>query len=100
MESIDCVNCLNYEILPPCLNFNINKTEKFDYTKINYNDYTLNIVRQKRHKYLLKLPFYEDYLIKVIEVANCEKPIKQIDDMNIDELAIDMNNKILLYNDN
>lgn len=96
MESIDCVNCLNYDILPPCLNFNINKTETFDYTKINYNDYTLNIVRQKRHKYLLKLPFYDEYLFKIIEVANNEKPIKQLEEINMNELTVDINNKINL----
>jgi hypothetical protein len=100
MESIDCINYLEVNELPPCLNFNINKTETFDYNKINYNDYTLNIVRQKRHKYLLKLPFYDDYLIKVIEVANSEKPIKQLNDLNIIELTNDLNNRVSLYNDN
>jgi hypothetical protein len=100
MESIDCIEYLQNDELPPCLNFNINKTETFDYNKINYNDYTLNIVRQKRHKYLLKLPFYDEYLIKVIEVANSEKPIKQLNDLNIIELINDLNNKVSLYNDN
>lgn len=100
MESTDCMDYLSVNELPPCLNFNINKSETIDFNKINYNDYTLNIVRQKRHKYLLKLPFYDEYLIKVIEVANSEKPIKQLENMNMIELTDDMNNKVLLYNDN
>lgn len=83
MDSSDCIEYLNNDELPPCLNFNLNKTETIDYSKINYNDYTINIVRQKRHKYLLQLQGYDKYLLNVIEIANYEKPIKQLNDMSI-----------------
>lgn len=83
MDSSECIDYLNNDELPPCLNFNLNKTETIDYNKINYNDYTINIVRQKRHKYLLQLQGYDKYLLNIIEIANCEKPIKQLDDMSI-----------------
>jgi hypothetical protein len=79
MDSSDCIEYLNNDELPPCLNFNLNKTETIDYSKINYNDYTINIVRQKRHKYLLDLPGYDKYLESIIEVANKEKPLKQLE---------------------
>lgn len=83
MNSEECIEYLSYDTLPPCLNFNLNKSEIIDFNKINYNDYTINIVRQKRHKYLLELPGYDKYLERIIEVANNEKAIKQLDDMNI-----------------
>ena len=79
MDSSECIDYLNNNELPPCLMFNLNKTETIDYSKINYNDYTINIVRQKRHKYLLELPGYDKYLEGIIEVANLEKPIKQLE---------------------
>lgn len=83
MDSSECIEYLNNNHLPACLIFNLNKTETIDYSKINYNDYTINIVRQKRHKYLLQLQGYDKYLLNVIEIANYEKPIKQLDDMSI-----------------
>ena len=79
MNSEECIEYLSYDLLPPCLNFNIDKCEIIDFNKINYNDYTINIVRQKRHKYLLELPGYDKYLENIIEVANREKPIKQLE---------------------
>jgi len=79
MDSSECIEYLNNNLLPPSLNFNLNKTETIDFNKINYNDYTINIVRQKRHKYLLELPGYDKYLEAIIEVANLEKPIKQLE---------------------
>jgi hypothetical protein len=81
MNSFECLECLENNQLPPCLNYNINKNETFDFSKINYNDYTTNIIKQKRHKYLLQLPYYDKYLEEVIKIANSEKPIKQLDDM-------------------
>ena len=79
MNSEECIEYLSYDELPPCLNFNLNKTETINYDMINYNDYTLNIIRQKRHKYLLTLPGYDKYLEKIIEVANKEKPLRQLE---------------------
>ena len=93
MESSSCIDYLENNYLPSCLNFNINKTETIDYNKINYNDFTINIIRQKRHKYLLQLPYYDNYLEGIIKIANSEKPIKQLDDMielpNITSLRFD-----------
>jgi hypothetical protein len=93
MESSECCEYLSMNELPSCLNFNINKTETIDYNKINYNDFTINIIRQKRHKYLLQLPYYDNYLEGIIKIANSEKPIKQLDDMielpNITSLRFD-----------
>ncbi len=94
MNSIECLQYLENNHLPPCLNYNINKTETFDFSKINYNDFTTNIIKQKRHKYLLQLPYYDKYLEEVIKIANSEKPINQLDKMNND------NNKSHLYFDN
>jgi hypothetical protein len=85
MNSNECLEYLNQGQLPPCLEFNINKNEIIDFTKLNYNDYTINILRQKRHKYLLKLPFYSDYLEEVVKIANSEKPIKQLEEMKLNE---------------
>lgn len=79
MDTEDCIEYLNSNALPPCLNFNLNKTEIIEWNKINYNDYSINIVRQKRHKYLLDLPGYDKYLESIIEVANKEKPLKQLE---------------------
>ena len=79
MESSECLDYLENNHLPPCLNFNIGKTETIDFNKINYNDYTINIIRQKRHKYLLQLPYYDNYLEGIIKIANSEKPIKQLE---------------------
>ena len=82
MNSGDCVEYLTYKELPPSLNFNLSKTEIIDFNKINFNDYTINILRQKRHKYLLTLTGYDKYLENIIEIANKEKPLKQLDDVN------------------
>lgn len=82
MNSEDCIEYLTYKELPYCLNFNLSKTEIIDFNKINFNDYTINIIRQKRHKYLLTLTGYDKYLENIIEIANKEKPLKQLDDIN------------------
>lgn len=95
MNSYECLECLEHYQLPSCLNFDINKCETIDYNKINYNDYTKNIIRQKRHKYLLRLPFYDNYLEAIIKIANSEKPIRQLNDL-VPNLIIKNN----LYFDN
>lgn len=93
MNSSECCEYLSMNELPLCLNFNITKCETIDYNKINYNDFTINIIRQKRHKYLLQLPYYNNYLEGIIKIANSEKPIKQLDDIidlpNITSLRFD-----------
>lgn len=79
MNAGECIEYLQCNALPPCLNFNIAKSETINYNMIHYNDYAINIVRQKRHKYILGMPGYNKYLEKIIEEANKEKPIRQLE---------------------
>jgi hypothetical protein len=107
LENNELPDCLNFNInkyavascceLPDCLNFNINKYAvasccEVDLNKINYNDYTINIINQKKHKYLLKMPFYINYVQELINTANIEKPLKQLEEMNIILLQQNINN--------
>jgi len=102
MDFLDCCEYLENNELPNCLNFNINKyvTDdspaasccEVDLNKINYNDYTINIINQKKHKYLLKMPFYINYVQELINIANIEKPIKQLEEMNLILLEKNINN--------
>jgi len=91
MNSVDCIDYLIAGELPSCLNFNLDINQMIDFNKINYNDYTKIIINQKRHKYLLKMQYYDLYLNEQIIQAHNMGPLQQWEQLrsltshNIDE---------------
>lgn len=67
MKAGEAIYLLNNGILPEPLDYNITHTERIDYSKLEYNDISKILYKNKNYKQLLSIPIFRNVIEKEIE---------------------------------